>query len=757
MTQDTKRRLQILGISILTIFITIWLELFFQKKQYLIGAGISRAFFFLLINLHIIVIVTLLYMIIRQSIKLFVELHRKTPGSNFKKNLLTAFTIFSVMPSFLVFFIAGKLITTSIDDWFAARINIGLKKSIQLHQHQTQKLRQDLKENANKFYLELQKNNAFEKLKNAQDLKEASLKTENLITQLKANNPELNKYKIYLWENNGGKIFGEIKDEIRVWRKLRKLNDRTTQSLKNEFFRIIAQADQEEKIFDFYGSLYCSKHIKFYNKEEEILNLKNLNPTSSVYLILIHRYKPSITYPLIDIQNSISDYEQIKSMRNPIYWNYILTFILLTLLILFLSIWCAFYLARGISKPIQELLGAIEKIRKGDLNVRVTDDGSSDLKNLALGFNEMSKSIQQAQAQLKQQNTEMLMILENIKEAVFFINKFGRILTYNTASKEFVQNFMDITRFKNKKVTIFGEQITKIFTQLVREFIKSGKQNLSKEITLTLKSEPKILSVYLRYVNNYFTVSGLKNSENGLLIIIEDLTDIVKINQMKTWQQAARQMAHEIKNPLTPIQLATQRLQRKFHNTLEQDKVFLDSTDTILNQVKIIRDLVTHFSEFAKMPSGKSEPIDLNETIKEITCLYKLSYPEISFIHELEDLLAHIKMDKKTLKRVIINLLDNSVRAINQLNPDTFNQIRFIKIKTSFKSGLNQIELVVADNGPGIPEHVKDTLFLPYVSGEKKNTGLGLAIVHESITQSGGSIKLLPSSSGAAFQILLPV
>ena len=211
--------------------------------------------------------------------------------------------------------------------------------------------------------------------------------------------------------------------------------------------------------------------------------------------------------------------------------------------------------------------------------------------------------------------------------------------------------------------------------------------------------------------------------------------------------------------------MATQRLKRKFRKTLNEDKVFLDCTDTILNHVKIIKDLASHFSEFAKMPASKTEPLDINDVIKEVTCLYKLSYPEINFIYELQDFMPLIKIDKKKIKRVIINLLDNSIRALKNIKVKTETDKltlaghtkKFIKIKTNFRTARNQIELIINDNGPGIPAHVKDKLFLPYVSSEKKNMGLGLAIVHESITQVGGNIKLLPSNQGATFQILLPV
>ncbi|MBD3273415.1 HAMP domain-containing protein [Candidatus Dependentiae bacterium] len=593
MFSTPRKRFVILALSIAGFFITGWLEFFLFKRQYLSNQDTNRIALFLLINLHVITILILLYLIIRQSIKLFVEIHRKYPGSNFKRNLLFAFSIFSVVPSIMVFFIAGKLITASIDE----------------------------------NYLSIQRQN-----------------------------------------------FAELE---------------------------------------------------------------------------------------------IKDYKKFKPTRNPVYWSYLFTFILVTLLILFLSIWCAFYLAKGISKPIQELLKATERIRRGEKNVQISSDATSDLQGLAIGFNQMTKALQFAQSQLEQKNKEMLMIIENIKEAVFFINRFGRILTYNTASKVLVEKYLNLTRFKNKRINFFGPKVTKTFIKLVRELVENKKTQLTREINFSFKSDQKNFLVHLTYIKNSFLKTHINDPEDGILVVIEDLTDIVKINKIKTWQEAAKQMAHEIKNPLTPIMLATQRLQRKYKNHLEKEKVFLECTNTVLNHVKIIKDLVSHFSEFSQLPASKIEPLDLNEIINEVVFLYKISYPEIKFIYDLQKFMPFIKIDKKKIKRVIVNLMDNSVRILKQPNNDKIipaylplkraEEEKFIKIKTSFKTGLNQIELLISDNGPGIPRTVKNKLFLPYVSGEKKNMGLGLAIVHEIVTQTGGNIKLLDSQQGAVFQILLPV
>ena len=721
---NKQKRFFIIIFATGSIFLLSWFELFLQKKQHFIGLGINKIFLFFLINLQIIILAILLYLIIKQSIKLIVERKRKIPGSLFKKNLLFAFSIFSVIPSIFVFFIATNLITKSIDNWFDARIGVGIENSLKLHELQTEKQRNNLKKMGNFIFPLFEKENSIEKIKNK-------------FEEIKESNKKIDKYQFYIWNEKGTELFGSIGNEVNKWREYRIQNDRSTKSLRNDFFKIIKN-NHKTQMFDFYGSLYLVK------------------PLEKKLIILAYRYPKKIRDSLIELQNSFYDYQQIKSIRNPITWGYLITFILITLLILFLAIWCAFYLAKGISKPIQEILKAIEKIRHGNWDVKVNYYPKNDLKTLSIGFNEMTKTLKEVQQKLENKNKEMSAILENIKASVFFVNKFGRILTYNSASKILVQKYLGLSRFKNKKINFFGSQIQITLSNLSKELIKSEKNQLTKEISFPFENEIKTFMIHLTFIENSYQFS-----QEGLLIVIEDLSDIVKANKIKTWQEAAKQIAHEIKNPLTPIQLATQRLQRKFKKEQKEDTTSIECTNTILNHVKIIKDLITHFSNLSTMPASTLESVDINKLTKETCVLYEVSYPNFNFDYELEGFLPLIKLDRKKIKRVIVNLIDNSIRAIQELDQKE-NQFSkqfqpSIKIKTSFKKGLNQIELLISDNGPGIPKDVKNKLFLPYVSGSKKNMGLGLAIVNDIITQLKGTIKLIPSNQGATFQILLQV
>ena len=438
-------------------------------------------------------------------------------------------------------------------------------------------------------------------------------------------------------------------------------------------------------------------------------------------------------------------------MRNPIYTNYIYTFFLITLLILFLSIWCAFYLSRGLSKPIKNLIQAMQRLKQGKWDSVITSHPNSDLKNLELGFNEMIMALQQAHLELARKNKETLTILENIKASVFFVNPFGRIITYNQAAKELAGKYLGKSRFKNKRVNFFGPQVTAIFFKLIRKLNTSEKDFLSEEVTFTFKNEPRSLMVHMTVISNQKAFNHIE--KKGVLIVVEDLTDVVKANKIKTWREAAKQMAHELKNPLTPIQLATQRLQRKYKTVLNNEPAFMNCTDTILQQVAIVKKLISHFSEFASMPSLHVAKMDLNHNLEQAMRFYTVSYPGITFLCSLSQDLPMIISDAKKIKRIMINLLDNSVRALTAMRSKDMT----IKISTSYDASSKTVKITVADNGPGIDKSVKDKLFSPYVSSNKKNMGLGLAIVHDAVTQLKGSITLQPSAQGATFQIILPI
>ncbi len=708
-----KKRIVWIIIGTLAIVFTTWLELFVQKKHYLIGGGLNRSFLFLLINVHVVIVVALLYLIIRHVIKIFLERHKGRPGSVFKSNLVFAFILFSVIPSFFVFFTAGKFITRSIDRWFQARLDGAFVSAQQLHQYHTRALRDALEQRGGALTA------SFHNWELDQYPYETVLNGQRCST--------------YLLDASYHGIGDSLHDEVVLWRSLRKVNDRTTASLMAQFLAKLRLVEPLGGCFDFYGSLYWAKRM------------------GNRVCLIAYRYPDFLRDHLVNVDNAYMDYDHLYSMRDTIYHSYFFTFLVIALLILFLSLWAAFYLARGISTPIQELLEATEHIRQGRWDVQVPVNPSSDLHSLARGFNQMTAAVRLAHASLDRKNKEMLTMLENLSSAVFVTNKFGRIIFCNHAAQRLVAAYRQGIQCEGKKASIFGVPLKATLFALVRELVVSKREHIIKEISCEFASELRTFMVYGRLLS---LSPSFDASSQSLLVVIDDVTDMVKVNKIKTWQEAAKQMAHEIKNPLTPIQLATQHLQRRFRSELGTDPIFLKCTTTILQQVGIIQDLVTHFSCFASMPAPFIEMVNVDELVRDVLCLYQLGYSEISFVYQSTPKPLVLKTDRNRLRLVLINLLDNSVRALIR---DTANTAKMVSIVVSLDDSKQRAIIRFADNGPGIASSVKETLFMPYVSTEKKNMGLGLAIVHDSIAQLGGTVILERAVLGASFCIELPL
>jgi len=561
-----------------------WAELLAQKHHHLIGGGINRVFLFLLINTHMLIMGLLLFLIVRHSIKLFMERRSGVAGSIFTRNLVLSFMFFSVIPAAFIMGMAGLVIIKSIPRWFQVRLDNVFTDTNTLHVLHTAQARTLIAQTGEK------------------------LATDNrspLILSLSKDAPqgwksgaETQPFTLHETKN----IYGSwLNDEVKAWRIFRRLNDRTTKSLRSRFLQLLQQ-HRAGGVFDFFGSLYWVKQ------------------TAQDWLILIYRYPTAIRNALITCDGAYHDYKMLRQLRGSIQLSYIFSFALLVLLIIFLSLWAAFYMARGITKPLAQLLAATKRKQNGEKNVTVPVMPHSDLRGLAEAFNQMTKALMQAQQRIEQEQ------------------------------------------------------------------------------------------------------------------------------KMKTWQEAAKQVAHEIKNPLTPIQLATERLQRKFGTQLKNDPLFLDCTTTIIDQVHTIKTLIHYFVQFASLPPVMITQCNLMHVIDDVLKLYRASYPSITFTVDELMALPLIYSDNAKIKLVLINLLDNSVRA----------GALAIAITLTYDHTTNEIIMTCADDGPGIPEQLRETLFLPYVSTNKKNLGLGLAIVHQICKQLGGSICLLHNTKGAVFVCRLP-
>jgi two-component system nitrogen regulation sensor histidine kinase NtrY len=450
-----------------------------------------------------------------------------------------------------------------------------------------------------------------------------------------------------------------------------------------------------------------------------------------------------------EITEAYKNYLMLESWKTPIKANYLLILSFFTLLTVFMALWVGLRTARGITAPVQLLAQATEQVAKGDLETRVEVRREDEIGLLINSFNnmvrELGESKQSLQQALKESDRRRLIIeniLENIRSGVISLDAAGNILTINNAAARILD--------------IAPEQIVNMNYSVLLSLLKSEElkdtvkgirvkefKGLQKEMYVAAGRRRILLRIFI-------TTLGGPEDFLGTLAVFDDLTDVVRAQKALAWQEVARRIAHEIKNPLTPIKLSTDHMIKKWQNGDEDfGVVFERSTKTIMKEVESLKRLVNEFSRFGKMPEVQKAPVRISTVIEAVADLYK-DYKGIAISVERADDEPLVDLDAEQFKRVIINIVDNAVQAMQ-------NQGR-IDISITHNVFLNRISVDIVDNGPGIREEDKEKLFLPYFSTKKDGTGLGLAIASRVIAEHRGYIRVRDNApSGTIFTIELPI
>jgi two-component system nitrogen regulation sensor histidine kinase NtrY len=347
--------------------------------------------------------------------------------------------------------------------------------------------------------------------------------------------------------------------------------------------------------------------------------------------------------------------------------------------------------------------------------------------------------------QLEQRRKYIEIILKNVNAGIITLDRSGKVITINETA---------VALFGLREEDCLNKNYREIFTsELIRKirfFLRSQertRQNLeSREIELSLPDRNVHLAI------NFTRLNDEQNSYIGMLIIINDLTEIINAQKAVAWREVARRIAHEIKNPLTPIALSAERIQRKYASLLQEgDAVLSNCTSTIIKQVSALKQLVNEFSNFARMPQAKPTMQDLNEIISETLNLYRHARPDCNFSFHPDDNLVPFLFDQEQMKRVMTNLVDNSLAAIKSVGGDT------ITITTKLDKSLQIVIIEICDTGLGISKQDKSKLFEPYFSTKKAGMGLGLAIVKTIVQDHRGFIRVKDNHPrGTCFIIELP-
>jgi two-component system, NtrC family, nitrogen regulation sensor histidine kinase NtrY len=711
--EEAKRRKRE-GLVILITTLTVLLFAFFEVRLPEVSPAYSLSnniAFFLLLNINIILLVLLVFLVVRNVVKLIFERKRRILGSRLRVRLVLAFIALSLVPTLLLFFIAGGFVTSSFERWLDIQVENSLQGSLEIGQTYYQ----NSANNALFYARQLSQRITQEKLFDLQRFEE-------LKEFIQAKQREYNLGTVEVFSPNRQLLVVAFNDQVPTGVTIKPESDFLDRALRGL---------QVTRTQPFGEGDIIRGGVPVYSTDRRILGV-----------VVVDYYVPkSITTRALQISRSYEQYKHLTILKQPIKNSYLLTLLLITLVIIFSATWFGIYLAKGITVPIQRLAEGTHEVAHRNWDYQIESSGDDEIGTLVDSFNQMTRDLKQINLELERRGRYTETLLANITAGVLSVDPSGRITTINRVAEEMLGVRAAQVLGKNN-LAVFQLDHLRPMSEIMDQ-VKSGA-SVEREMRITLPD---------RILTAMVTAATLRDDEGeilGVMVFLEDITQIQKVQRMEAWREVARRIAHEIKNPLTPIQLSAERLRKRYAKLLEGNGAILDKcTTTIIKQVEELKNLVNEFSQFARLPAAELTPNDLNQVVKEALFLFKEGHKGIDFYFQSAEL-PPLELDRDQIKRSVINLLDNAVAAVEEKGE--------IRISTAYEPSLGVVQLEVADNGCGLAPDVRARIFEPYFSTKKDGTGLGLAIVSAIVADHRGYIRVRPNDpKGTRVIVELPV
>jgi len=709
----------------------IWIQSLLLKEEFALPVG-NNILIFALINVNVLLILFVLFLVLRNLAELLFERRINKLGNKLKTKLIASFLSLSLIPTILLFFVAMQFVSTSMDYWFNASIEDSLTESLELaqsllHEKEDQVTQMSSGIAERLILLDMSSYTA----------ETISQTLENILTFNPINGPD----SLTLITNDKNLEIA-IRGPVLRSMILPKIPTSVIQRVREENGR--ETIIQEMKKGDL---VRCIAEIQIGNK-----------PLGKAILITTLLVKNDQLARMTTISQGIEGYRQLKHFKEPFKFWLLIILLIVTLLVIFAAIWFGLYISRGITEPLEKLVLATQRVAEGDLEFEMERDSDDEMGLLVNSFNKMTinlnssnKSLEEAHAalQLSSQESEQRrryteIILQNVSAGVISLDETGQITTINRFAEKLLN--IDKTLFIGLN---FNDVLPPYQATIVQGFIEelhdTGKITVEQHIKLNVLGKGYSLLI------NFTRLEDEMANPLGFVLVFDNLTKLEKMQRMAAWREVARRIAHEIKNPLTPIQLSAQRLRRRYPEILaEKNNVFDQCTKTIITQVDELKQLVSEFSQFARMPKVQKSLNDLTKLANDTLILYKEAHKHIKFSCTGSKTIPIFSFDREQIKRCIINLLDNGVAVL----PDGGT----IHIELTPDEEMKNVFICVYDNGPGISKENKLRLFEPYFSTKKTGTGLGLAIVSTIVSDHNGYIRIQDNEpNGSVFIIELPL
>jgi two-component system nitrogen regulation sensor histidine kinase NtrY len=640
---------------------------------------------FIAVNI-ILYLLFLIFSVSRNLLNLYSEKRQKAIGSKFRTQLVSSFLGLTLIPSILLFILSYQLINNSIDTWFSIEVQKPVYDSLEVA----------------KLFYSHERNN----VKNYAELISSD---ENLVDDLRA-----------------GKGPGHLKSHF-----LAAPDADSSQMIRKAFYGVTDTEIVSQKDGD------IIRAVSPVRKAGRITGV----------IVIEEKIPGFVVEKLEAVRKAYNDYNRISMQQQPVRFIYFFMLTIATLMIIFLALWISLRIAKGITVPIQSLAEATKNVAHGELDFRINLARDDEIGLLINSFNKMledlkegKQSLEKAYKESDRRRLNMEAILESINSGVIFFDRTGKIAAMNNTACSMLNIEHDsMAGMGHKELTarLQSEELS----QMVRNLVESASGSVEKEIHIYINGRPMDLRVYMT------TLRDSASNFTGTLVVFDDLTAIIMAQRALAWQEVARRVAHEIKNPLTPIRLSAERLYKKWsEKAADFDDVLTRSTKTIVKEVNSLRSLVDEFSKFGKMPKIQLAPADVKHIMTEVAELYS-NAKELEIIAALEET-PIIELDREHIKRALINLMDNAIQS----------GTKKIWLNSFYMPSFDLIRIEVIDEGAGISDENKEKLFSPYFSTKKDGTGLGLAIVNSIISKHRGYIRVQDNEPrGSKFIIELPV
>jgi two-component system, NtrC family, nitrogen regulation sensor histidine kinase NtrY len=740
---DSRERKKRKREAILIVFLTVLFVLLTVAEFHLTKVSsslpfVTSIFFFGLLNFNIIILVALVFLVFRNIGKLFIERRRRVLGARLKTKLVISFFAFSIIPTLVLFAISAMYINSSFDKWFSLKIQNTLQASLEI---------------TGTYY----RNTEHAAMHFAEHL------AHGIGVQLKEKDQEKGVLSEWLNEYIASQRELLALDAVEFYAhplEERAIAQRAGASDWEGVFPrlpldLLTQAFSGEKVFVVHHHVGSGDLIRCLMP----VHLQGTSDHPVAGVLAVDSYVPvSLVNKVDEIASVFDDYKETNPLKYPMKTTYFVILIMITLVILFVAIWIGLYMARELTVPLERLVQGAQAVGAGNLDISIVSSGRDEITVLVDSFNKMTRDLREnreslvkAGADLEKRRLQLEAVLANVGTGVVAMDQTGEVTIFNRAASELLK--IDSGSIIQRKYSdVFSGETLPLVGLIGRGMssLTHADEVRHEEIQFHFRSgeTTRVLAAVATSLNR-----GGKNW--GVVLVVDDMTHLIKGQREMAWREVARRIAHEIKNPLTPIKLSAQRLQRRFQTHLGKDGALLkECTDTIIRHSDELKEMVNEFSNFARFPEASPAPHDLNTALGEVVALFQQAHPTLQIKTLFEAKVPIFEFDRDQIKRVMLNLFDNAVAALRSL---PIGVTRRIRLETHYNEQLQIAVIEFEDNGPGMSEEIKARVFEPYFSTKEEGTGLGLAIVKRIVNDHDGFIRVRSNpGEGTQFVIEIP-